>query len=118
MIYIDLNKSTQVVYVPRNGAIPGAGDSLKLTAVSTSDRTAVEFLVASSSVTGYLLRLVVGLPGAGIFEGEWEYTLTLVSGSGESTTSKDIAYGLMKMTGDTAEVLAYNRETKYKQYGE
>ena len=107
MIYIDTNKDTQIVYVPRNGETPG--EDVRLVAESTADRTAAEFAVATCEVLGHLLRLVVGLPDE-IFPGEWQYAL--------KSNGADISTGLMIVTEDSAAVLSYNREIKYKQYGE
>lgn len=109
MIYIDSNKSTLIVYVPRNGVVVSALAEVELKAVSTYDKTAFEFTVASQETRGYMLRLVVGLPeGMGV--GEYQYTLT----AGEET----ISTGLLIVSEDSMEVLSYNREISYKQYGE
>ena len=108
MIYVALEKSTQVVYVPRNGMPLGKDDEVLLEATSTAERRSVVFTLASAAVAGDYLRLVVGLP-EGLDAGEWEYRLTIPAG--EST-------GLMQVTGDETEVLAYRREIEYKQYGE
>ena len=110
MVYIDANENTQQVYFPRNGFTP-SGD-LRLTAVSTIDRVEVEFTVFSWEVAGAFLRLVLGLP-ADLFAGEWEFTLSYVSGA-----STVLAGGIIVATEDSAAVTQYNMAINYKQYGE
>lgn len=108
MIYIDRNKNTQVVYIPDQGYEP-VTDSVRLTAVSTADRTQVEFVVNECKRYSYLLRLIVGLP-EGLTLGEWQYTLS--DGSNPDLT------GLMVVTANSDAVMQYKRDITYKQYGE
>lgn len=109
MVYIDINKNTQVVYLPAHGYEPTV-ETVHLAARNTVDGTAVGFSIAACTLYTYLLRLIVGLPAEGLHTGEWEYTLW------DENYTEPLGKGIMVVTANSAAVNAYKRDITYKQY--
>ena len=105
MLYLQNTEEAQVLYVPRNVAIP-AGD-LVFKAKSTIDlATEIELQVINLDVSGLYMHLAVVVP-EGCPEGEFEYTV--------SAGGSVVATGLL-IVGERSLPDEYNQEITYEQF--
>lgn len=109
MVYVTTTTAAQSVYFPRNGWTPSSDGTITLTATSTADLTEVSFTLSSWAVSGDYILAVVTAPSA-LFDGEWEYTMTLPDGNALT--------GVMTAEGGAVTTTEYNTEINYTQYGE
>ena len=105
MIYLQNTTESQVLFVPKPGAVPG-GD-LVFKAKSTID-LAVEInrAVTDLQTSDLYFNLSIELPD-GLPDGEYEYTIL----AGDI----QVATGLL-VIGENARPSEYNKEIQYEQY--
>lgn len=105
MIYLQNTTDSQVLFVPKNGAVP-SGD-LVFKAKSTID-LAVEVNqgVIDLQTSNLYFRIAVTLPD-GLPDGEYEYSIL----AGETL----VASGLL-VIGENSHPSEYNKEIQYEQY--
>lgn len=105
MIYLQNISESQVLFVPKNGSVPGG--SLVFKAKSTIDlETEILQDVIDLNTSDLYFNIAVSLPG-GLPNGEYEYTLT----DGVQVLST----GLL-IIGESASASQYNKEITYEQY--
>ena len=109
MVYINIQDTAPVVYIPSNGWAYGLNE-LALTARNTVDRNEVAIPITPAKSAGFLVRMKLEVP-EGLYAGEWEYALV--------ASQKDtIATGLLvAYDGDKTPAVEYNSENKVIQYG-
>ena len=105
MIYLQNTSESQVMFVPKNGAVP-SGD-LVFKAKSTIDLVVeVNRVVTDLRTSDLYFNLAVELP-AGLPDGEYEYSLSI----GDTILSS----GLL-VIGENSHPSEYNKEIQYEQY--
>lgn len=105
MIYLQNTTESQVVFVPKNGAVPSG--SLVFKAKSTIDLSQeINQGVTDLDTSDLYFNLAVTLP-ADLPNGEYEYTLSV----GEILLSS----GLL-VIGENSDPSQYNKEITYEQY--
>lgn len=105
MIYLQNTTESQVMFVPKNGAVPG-GDLL-FKAKSTIDLVVeVSQAVTDLQTSDLYFNIAVTLP-AGLPDGEYEYTIL----AGDVPVST----GLL-VIGENSHPTEYNKEIQYEQY--
>ena len=105
MIYLQNKTESQVMFVPKNGAVP-SGD-LVFKAKSTIDLVEeISQVVTDLRTSDLFFNLAVTLP-AGLPNGEYEYTLMV----GDIILSS----GLL-VIGENFSPSEYNKEIEYEQY--
>ena len=105
MIYLQNDTESQVLFVPKNGAVP-SGD-LVFTAKSTIDLSIeVNQEVIDLQTSNQYFNIAV-IPPAGIPNGEYEYSILV-----DETI---VASGLL-VVGENSHPSEYNKEIQYEQY--
>ena len=105
MIYLQNTSESQVMFAPKNGAVPG--DDLVFKAKSTIDLVVeINESVTDLRTSDLYFNLAIALP-AGLPDGEYEYTL--LAGDVPVTT------GLL-VIGENSHPTEYNKEIQYEQY--
>lgn len=105
MIYLQNKTDSQVLFVPKNGAVP-SGD-LVFKAKSTIDLAVeVNQAVTDLQSSDLYFDLAIALP-AGLPDGEYEYSLLV----GDEILSS----GLL-VIGENSHPSEYNKEIQYEQY--
>lgn len=105
MIYLQNKTDSQVLFVPKNGAVP-SGD-LVFKAKSTIDLAVeVNQAVTDLQSSDLYFDLAIALP-AGLPDGEYEYSLQ----AGDEILSS----GLL-VIGENSHPSEYNKEIQYEQY--
>ena len=108
MVNVTTAAGPQSFYIPTNGILPEDAPALEVT--STHDAGApLPVPVLAWAVLGAYVRISAQMP-EGFHEGEWQYALT--------ADDVLISSGLL-IAGDPApvEVVEYNREIEYREYG-
>ena len=111
MVYINIQDTATVVYVPSNGWAYGLNE-LALTARNTVDRNEVTIPITQAKSAGFLVRMKVEVP-EGLYAGEWEYELV----AWENPVVNIATVLLVAYDGDKAPAVEYNSENKVIQYG-
>lgn len=107
MIYLQNTTESQILFVPKNGAVP-EGD-LVFKAKSTIDLDIkINQAVTDLHTSNMYFNLSISLP-AGLPNGEYEYTILV----GEAQT--EVASGLL-VIGENSNPSEYNKEIEYEQY--
>jgi len=110
MVYININDTAPAVYLPLNGQ-PFSIGTAALSVRNTTDGRVLDMPIASASVRGFLVLLVLTLP-AGFSAGEWEYRFTGNAGA------VVIASGLVAAhDGQREAPVQYESENNVIQYG-
>lgn len=105
MIYLHNTTEAQVMFVPKNTAVPAG--VLRFVAKNTIDLSVeVNRFVRDLRTSDLYFNLSVALP-AGIPNGEYEYTLSV----GDAVLSS----GLL-VVGENANASQYNKDVTYEQY--
>ena len=105
MIYLQNTTESQVLFVPRSGAVP-EGD-LVLKAKNTIDlETEIEETVTDLRTSDLYFNLAIALP-AGLPDGEYEYSLSV-----EGVT---LSTGLL-VIGENSTPSQYEKDITYEQY--
>ena len=108
MVNVMAAAGPQSFYIPANGIIPEVTPALQVE--STHDAGApLQVPILAWAIDGDYLRISAQMP-EGFHQGEWQYTLT----AGDELMSSGL---LMAGTPDPVEIIQYNREIEYREYG-
>ena len=105
MIYIDQNKATATLHIPRNITVLPAGGRWMLTLKNTLGRGSVAVTVTSSAHTN--MWHIVNIRHNGLTSGEYQYHLLCNGGL--------VASGLA-MVASSAVIEQHEESTRYEQY--